>query len=102
MFEDLGLIHALYQIINNAYKERGYSKIILHLRIYICNVLIIYLSLVDEWHQLVQVLVRFTFDEYAEKLQIEISKFFQLVENSKSEIWNKSAPTSLTEIVSNC
>jgi len=23
MFEDLGLIHALYQIINNAYKDRG-------------------------------------------------------------------------------
>lgn len=26
MFEDLSLIHALYQIINNAYKDKGCSQ----------------------------------------------------------------------------
>lgn len=58
-------------------------------------------SFIDEWLRLVQTLIRFEFDEYAEKLHIEINNFFQLVESSKSEIWNKSAPTSLAELVSN-
>ncbi|KMQ97926.1 elongator complex protein 1-like protein [Lasius niger] len=52
----------------------------------------------DEWIRLVQTLIRFEFDECAEKLHIEINNFFQLVENSKSEIWDKSAPTSLAEV----
>lgn len=46
-------------------------------------------------------LMRFEFDERAEKISVEAREFFHLVENSKSEIWNKSAPTSLTDIVSN-
>jgi len=49
----------------------------------------------------VQVLIRFEFDESAKKILDEEKEFFQLVENSKSEIWNRSAPTSLAEIVSN-
>ncbi|XP_029166752.1 putative elongator complex protein 1 isoform X2 [Nylanderia fulva] len=73
-FEDLGLIHALYQIITTTYKNR------------------------DEWSRLVQTLIRFEFDECAEKLLSKINNFFKLVESSKSEIWNKSAPTSLTEL----
>lgn len=73
-FEDLGLIHVLYQIITTVYKNR------------------------DEWFRLVQALIRFEFDECAEKLYIEINNFFELVENSKSEIWDKSAPTSLAEV----
>ncbi|XP_011056183.1 PREDICTED: elongator complex protein 1 isoform X4 [Acromyrmex echinatior] len=74
MFEDLGLIHALYQIISNAYKDR------------------------DEWYQLMQVLIRFEFDESAVKILVEEKEFFELVENSKPEIWDKSAPTSLADI----
>ncbi|XP_072752046.1 putative elongator complex protein 1 [Anoplolepis gracilipes] len=74
LFEDLGLIHVLYQIITTAYKNR------------------------DEWFRLVQALIRFEFDECAEKLHIEVNNFFQLVENSKLEIWDKSAPTSLAEV----
>lgn len=73
-FEDLGLIHVLYQIITTAYKNR------------------------DEWFRLVQALIRFEFDERAEKLHIEMKNFFELVENSKSAIWDKSAPTSLAEV----
>jgi len=46
-------------------------------------------------------LIRFEFDERAEKISVKAREFFHLVENSKSEIWNRSAPTSLTDIVSN-
>lgn len=63
--------------------------------------LMTYFSFTDEWFRLVQALIRFEFDECAEKLYIEINNFFELVENSKSEIWDKSAPTSLAEVVSN-
>ncbi|XP_077256116.1 elongator complex protein 1 isoform X1 [Temnothorax americanus] len=73
-FEDLSLIHALYQIVSNAYKDR------------------------DDWYQLVQVLIRFEFDESAEKIIVETREFFQLVESSKSEIWDRSAPTSSADI----
>lgn len=45
--------------------------------------------------------MRFEFDESAEKILVETKKFFQLVESNKSEIWDRSAPTSLTDIVSN-
>lgn len=74
MFEDLGLIYALYQIISNVYKDK------------------------DDWSQLIQALIHFEFDECAEKLQNKIYQFFQLIENNKAEIWNKSAPTSLAEM----
>ncbi|KYQ49072.1 Elongator complex protein 1 [Trachymyrmex zeteki] len=73
MFEDLGLIHALYQIISNAYKDRE-------------NILTL------------QVLIRFEFDESAVKILVEKKEFFELVENSKPEIWDRSAPTSLVDI----
>ncbi|KYM98961.1 Elongator complex protein 1 [Cyphomyrmex costatus] len=74
MFEDLSLIHALYQITSNAYKDR------------------------DEWYQLMQVLIRFKFDENAVKISVQEKEFFELVESSKSEIWDRSAPTSLADI----
>lgn len=48
-----------------------------------------------------QVLIRFEFDESAEKISVEANEFFQLIESSKFEIWDKSAPTSLANIVSN-
>lgn len=48
-----------------------------------------------------QVLIRLEFDESAVKILAEEKEFFELVENSKSEIWDRSAPTSLADIVSN-
>ncbi|KAL0127474.1 hypothetical protein PUN28_005627 [Cardiocondyla obscurior] len=77
MFEDLSLIHALYQIINNAYKSRV------------------------EWCQLVHTLIRFEYDESAKKILNEEREFFQMVESSKAEIWNKLAPSSLSDIEKN-
>ncbi|XP_011692610.1 PREDICTED: putative elongator complex protein 1 isoform X1 [Wasmannia auropunctata] len=76
-FEDISLIHALYQIISNAYKDR------------------------DEWLELTQALVRFEFDISASEILEKQKRFFLLIESSKSEIWDRSAPTSLAEIVSN-
>ncbi|XP_011876927.1 PREDICTED: putative elongator complex protein 1 [Vollenhovia emeryi] len=72
MFEDISLIHALYQLVNCANKNR------------------------DEWCQLLQLLIRFEFDESAEKIVVEAKDFFQLVESSKNEIWDKSIPTSFS------
>ncbi|XP_012536297.1 putative elongator complex protein 1 [Monomorium pharaonis] len=69
-FEDISLIHALYQIMINTYKDG------------------------DEWYKLVQVLYRFKFDESAEKIIIEGKECLQLMESKKSEIWDKT-PTSL-------
>ncbi|XP_053985315.1 elongator complex protein 1 [Hylaeus volcanicus] len=73
-FEDLALIQALYQIISNTYKET------------------------DDIHALVQVLVYFDDDEYAGRMQNYIKQFLLLIEKSKSEIWDVSAPSSLTEM----
>jgi len=47
----------------------------------------------------VQVLIRFEFDECAQKILDGEKEFFQLVGNSTSEIWNRSAPINLAEIV---
>ncbi|XP_076376507.1 elongator complex protein 1 isoform X1 [Megalopta genalis] len=73
-FEDLALIQALYQIVNSIYKEK------------------------DELHELVQMLVYFDCDEYAEKLQNTMEQLLRLTEKSKSEIWDKSAPSSFPEM----
>ncbi|XP_014468470.1 PREDICTED: elongator complex protein 1 [Dinoponera quadriceps] len=74
MFEDLGLIHALYEIVSNACKRR------------------------DEWSELVEALVHFEFDDRAAELRDKMRGFFKLVEVSKAEIWDRSAPTSLSEM----
>lgn len=74
MFEDLGLIHALYQLISTVNKDK------------------------DEWHELVKALLHFEFIDFADTLQNKIISLFQLIKSSKSEIWNKSVPTSLAEI----
>ncbi|XP_012140908.1 elongator complex protein 1 [Megachile rotundata] len=74
IFEDLALIQALYQIISNTYKER------------------------DELHILIQMLVYFGDDEYAENIQNSMEQFLLFIDKSKSEIWNKSAPSSLIEM----
>ncbi|CAL7938888.1 unnamed protein product [Xylocopa violacea] len=73
-FEDLALIQALYQVINNAYKER------------------------DDLHVLIQMLVYFDDDEYAEKIQNCMKQFLSMIEKSKSEIWDKFAPSSLIKM----
>ncbi|KZC12649.1 Elongator complex protein 1 [Dufourea novaeangliae] len=75
-FEDLALIQALYQIVTNTYKER------------------------DELHALVQMLLYFADDDYAEKVQNSMEQFLRLIERKKFEIWDKSAPSSLTEMES--
>lgn len=54
----------------------------------------------DEWHELVKALLHFEFIDFADTLQNKIISLFQLIKSSKSEIWNKSVPTSLAEIVS--
>ncbi|XP_076644239.1 elongator complex protein 1 isoform X1 [Halictus rubicundus] len=73
-FEDLALIQALYQIINSIYKEK------------------------DELRGLVQMLVYFDRDEYANKLQNTMEQFLHTIERSKPEIWDKSAPSSFPEM----
>nr|XP_034181462.1 putative elongator complex protein 1 [Osmia lignaria] len=73
-FEDLALIQALYQIVSNTYKER------------------------DELYDLIQMLLYFDDDEYAEKVQNCMEQFLVAIDKSKSEIWNKSAPSSLIEM----
>ncbi|EFN87660.1 Elongator complex protein 1 [Harpegnathos saltator] len=74
MFEDLGLIHALYEIISNTCKRR------------------------DEMSEHVKALVHFGLDDYAAELQDKMQQFFKLLETSKAEIWDRSAPTSLSEM----
>ncbi|OAD52932.1 Elongator complex protein 1 [Eufriesea mexicana] len=74
VFEDLALIQTLYQIISNTYKE--------------C----------EDLHVLIQMLVYFDDDEYAAKIQNCMEKLLSIIEKSKSEIWDKSAPSSLTEM----
>ncbi|XP_076249707.1 elongator complex protein 1 [Calliopsis andreniformis] len=75
-FEDLALIQALHQITSNTYKEKG------------------------DLHVLLQMLVYFCDDEYAKQLQDSMEQFLILIEKSKFEIWDKSAPSSLTEMES--
>jgi len=52
----------------------------------------------DEWTQLLQMLMYFDLDEIAEKLQNEINSFICSIQESKSEIWNRYAPSSLDEL----
>ncbi|XP_076625115.1 elongator complex protein 1 [Colletes latitarsis] len=73
-FEDLALIQALHQVISNTYKE------------------------MDDLHACVQMLVYFEDDKYAERMQNLMQQFLLLIERSKSEIWDKSAPSSLNEM----
>lgn len=40
-------------------------------------------------------------DEYAEKIQNHMEQFLHYIEKSKSEIWDKFAPSSLMEMVHN-
>ncbi|XP_017891228.1 elongator complex protein 1 isoform X2 [Ceratina calcarata] len=74
VFEDMALIQALYQIISSVYKEK------------------------EDFRSLIQMLVYFGDDEYAEKIQTRIEQFLLVIEKSKSEIWDKSAPSSLIEM----
>ncbi|XP_043669587.1 elongator complex protein 1 isoform X1 [Vespula pensylvanica] len=71
-FEDLGLIRALHEIITKTYKQK------------------------DEVDLLTQMLLYFNDDEVAEKLQDIMKSFLAIIESSKSKIWDKSAPTSLS------
>ncbi|XP_076170382.1 elongator complex protein 1 isoform X1 [Ptiloglossa arizonensis] len=73
-FEDLALIQALHQIISNTYKEK------------------------DNLFALIQMLMYFDDDEYAEKIQNHMEQFLHYIEKSKSEIWDKFAPSSLMEM----
>ncbi|XP_026826897.1 elongator complex protein 1 isoform X2 [Ooceraea biroi] len=75
MFEDFGLISALYYIIADVYKN------------------------IDEWTELLKILAKFNLEESARKLQDEINSFLCLAENSKSEIWDQNAPTSVQELM---
>lgn len=59
-----------------------------------------YLSFADEWSELAKALIHFKFDDCAAELQDTVHRFFKLVEISKTEIWDKSALTSLGEMVS--
>ncbi|XP_035718153.1 putative elongator complex protein 1 isoform X1 [Vespa mandarinia] len=72
MFEDLGLMRALHEIITKTYKQK------------------------DEVDLLTQMLLYFNDDEVAEKLQDIMKSFLAIIESSKSKIWDKSAPISLT------
>ncbi|XP_046821517.1 elongator complex protein 1 isoform X2 [Vespa crabro] len=72
MFEDLGLMRALHEIITKTYKQK------------------------DEVDLLTQMLLYFNDDEAAEKLQDIMKSFLAIIESSKSKIWDKSAPISLT------
>ncbi|XP_033204247.2 elongator complex protein 1 [Bombus vancouverensis nearcticus] len=74
VFEDLALIQTLYQIISNTYKER------------------------DDLHILIQMLLYFDDDEYAEKIQNSMEELLLIIEKNKSEIWDKSAPSSLADM----
>lgn len=58
------------------------------------DIFVMYLSFADEWSELEKALVHFKFDERAEELKDKIDRFFELVERSKAEIWDESAPTS--------
>lgn len=73
-FEDLALIQTLYQIISNTYKEQ------------------------NDVHTLIQMLVHFDDDEYAKNIQNCMEELLLTIERSKFEIWDKSAPSSLTEM----
>lgn len=53
----------------------------------------------DDLHLLIQMLVYFGDDEYAEKVQNRMEQFLSVIERSKSIIWNKTAPSSLSEMV---
>lgn len=44
-------------------------------------------------------LLYFDDDDYAEKVQNCMEQFLVVIDKSKSEIWNKSAPSSLIEMV---
>lgn len=50
-------------------------------------------------HILIQMLVHFNDDEYAKSIQNCMEELLLTIEKSKSEIWDKSAPSSLTEMV---
>lgn len=50
-------------------------------------------------HILIQMLVHFDDDEYAKSIQNCMEELLLTIEKSKSEIWDKSAPSSLTEMV---
>lgn len=60
----------------------------------------IFLNLTDEWSELVKALIHFEFDDSAYAFQEKVHSFFKLVETSRTEIWDRTAPTSLNEIVS--
>lgn len=55
--------------------------------------------ILDDIYALIQILVYFGDDEYAEKIQHCMEELLLTIEKSKSEIWNKSAPSSLIEMV---
>lgn len=57
-------------------------------------------NLADEWAELVKILIYFEFDDSAHAFQEKVHCFFKLVEASRTEIWDRTAPTSLSEIVS--
>ncbi|KAK2583885.1 hypothetical protein KPH14_001159 [Odynerus spinipes] len=80
MFEDLGLMRALHEIITKTYRQK------------------------DELDLLTQVLLYFNDDESAEKLQDSMKNFNEIIEKNKPKIWDKSAPTSFSEInsIDNC
>lgn len=72
MFEDLGIMRALHEIITKTYQQK------------------------DEVNLLTQMLLHFNCDEVAEELQDSMKKFLAIIESSKSKIWDKSAPISLS------
>ncbi|XP_043500282.1 putative elongator complex protein 1 isoform X1 [Polistes fuscatus] len=72
MFEDLGIMRALHEIITKTYQQK------------------------DEVDLLTQMLLHFNCDEVAEELQDSMKKFLAIIESSKSKIWDKSAPISLS------
>lgn len=50
-------------------------------------------------HILIQMLLYFDDDEYAEKIQNSMEELLLIIEKNKSEIWDKSAASSLAEMV---
>ncbi|XP_066585259.1 elongator complex protein 1 isoform X2 [Prorops nasuta] len=76
VFEDLALIHALHDIITSTYTQ------------------------MDEFKALTDMLCTFDKDDLVNKLQISMVQFLEIIENSKSEIWNQSILLNSTESTS--